>query len=171
MTIGQDEVNDLDFIYDGGLSYARELEDNLRKKVFEKQLFLDLVKGIISHSKSKKYSEDLLFDAKIKALKLLYRILFILYAESRLLLPVTHLQFKEISFGSLRERLVGMEKEPDSSTVWDALSILFNSISNGNPEANIPQYNGALFEFDESLDSLKIMNKFSLFCIERPHRN
>jgi hypothetical protein len=92
---GQDGVNDLDFVYDAGLSYAKELEDDLRSKVFEKQLFLDLVRGILSHSKSKSYSEVILQGAKIIALRLLYRILFILYAESRLLLPVTHEKYRD----------------------------------------------------------------------------
>ena len=106
----QDGVNDLDFVYDGGLSYARDLENDLRSKVFEKQLFLDLVRGILSHSKSTKYSDDVLQGVKSKALKLLYRILFILYAESRYLLPINHTKYKEISFNSLRERLVGIPK-------------------------------------------------------------
>jgi hypothetical protein len=36
---------------------------------------------------------------------------------------------------------------------------LFYAIRNGNPAVNVTQYNGALFEFDESLDSLEIKIK------------
>jgi hypothetical protein len=166
LVTGQDEISDLDFIYNGGLSYAKELEDDIRRKVFERQLFLDLVRGIISHSKTKKYSESQLQDAKRSALKLLYRILFILYAESRSLLPVSHSKYKEISLSSLRERLDSMEKEPDSTQTWNVLLTLFRSISNGSAEANIPQYNGALFEIDESLDYLKIENKYLVSALK-----
>jgi hypothetical protein len=58
-----------------------------------------------------------------------------------------------------------MEKEPDSTLAWDGLRKLFYAIRNGNPEVNVPQYNGALFEFDESLDSLEIKNKHPIAAL------
>ena len=68
--IPKQDVTDLDFILEGGVQYATELEEDLRTKVFDKQLFLDLVRGVLRHSKKKKYSEEQLSEAKKKALKL-----------------------------------------------------------------------------------------------------
>src|SRR5690606_124313 len=152
-------VTDLDHILEGGVQYAAELEEDLRTKVFDKQLFLDLVRGVLRHSKKKKYSEEQLSDAKKKALKLLYRLLFILYAESRNLLPVRDKRYAQISLGHIRERLAGMEKDPESTSAWDALSRLFRAISEGDPTVNLPQYDGTLFEFDAAIDSQSVMNK------------
>lgn len=157
--VPKQDVTDLDHILEGGAQYATELEEDLRTKVFDKQLFLDLVRGVLRHSRKKKYNEEQLADAKRKALKLLYRLLFILYAESRSLLPVKDKRYSQISLGQIKERLAGMEKDPDSSSAWDALSRLFRGISEGDPTVNLPQYDGALFEFDETIDRLSVMNK------------
>lgn len=157
--VPKQDVTDLDHILEGGVQYAAELEEDLRTKVFDKQLFLDLVRGVLRHSKKKKYSEEQLSDAKKKALKLLYRLLFILYAESRSLLPVKDKRYSQISLGQIKERLAGMEKDPESTSAWDALSRIFRAISEGDPTVNLPQYDGALFEFDETIDSLSVMNK------------
>lgn len=151
--------SDLDVIFEGGMQYAKELEDDLRKKVFEKQLFLDLVRAVIKHSSSKKYSEETLAEGKKKALKLLYRLLFILYAESRNLLPTADSRYEHVSMGKLRERLPSMVKEGNGTHAWQALQKLFKAISSGDPNVNVPQYDGALFEPDKDIDSLEVLNK------------
>ncbi len=153
-------VTDLDVIFEGGVQYAKEIESDLSNKIFEKQLFLNLVRAVIDHSSEQKYSQEELESGKAIALKLLYRLLFILYAESRSLLPVGHPGYNEIALGSVRERLTALEKEPKSTTVWDSLQNLFKAISEGDTHANLPQYDGALFERDPSLDDLKIRNKY-----------
>lgn len=157
--VPKQEITDLDYIFDGGVQYARELEQDIRTKIFEKQLFLDLVRGILGHSASKKYSDEDLSEAKKDALKLLYRLLFILYAESRGLLPLNDKRYSQISIGYIRERLSAMEKEPEAKSAWDSLQRLFSGISKGDPSVNLPQYDGALFEFDKSIDTLTVRNK------------
>jgi len=152
-------LTDVDVTYEGGIRYAREIEENLRSKVFEGQLFLNLVRAIVDHS-HKNYSQKQLDDAKTIALKLLYRILFILYAESRALLPIENPRYKEISIDSLRGRLSAFEKEPDASSVWELLKVLFRVIQKGSVEAGVPEYDGALFEEDRTIDSLSLKNKF-----------
>ncbi|WP_075054215.1 Eco57I restriction-modification methylase domain-containing protein [Nitrososphaera viennensis] len=151
--------SDLDVIFEEGIQYAKELEDNLRNKVFEKQLFLDLVRAVIKHSPSKKYSEEVLAEGKKRALKLLYRLLFILYAESRNLLPTGDSRYEHISMSKLRERLPSLEKEGNGAQAWQALQNLFKAISSGDPNVNVPQYDGALFEHDKDIDSLEVLNK------------
>jgi hypothetical protein len=117
------------------------------------------VRAILGHRNSRKYTDDELGEAKKKALKLLYRLLFILYAESRRLLPVRNPRYIQVSMGSIRERLAAMEKEPDLQSAWKALQKLFRAISEGDRDIGMPQYNGALFEL-EDLDRLEVSNKF-----------
>jgi hypothetical protein len=95
---------DLDSILEGGLKYARDVEDQLRVKIFEGQLFLNLIRAILSHSNQKKYSEAELANSKATALRLLYRLLFVLYAESRSLLPVNDSNYKKISLDNIRRK-------------------------------------------------------------------
>lgn len=153
-------LTDVDITYEGGIKYAKEIEENLRSKIFDGQLFLNLVRAVVDHSPSRSYSQKQLEEAKATALKLLYRILFILYAESRGLLPLENPRYRETSMDFLRERLSAFEKEPETSSVWDLLRRLFGVISRGSPEARVPEYDGALFEYDPTLDSLSLRNKF-----------
>ena len=152
-------IVDLDLVFDGGLRYAKEVEADLSAKVFDGQLFLNLTRAVLGHSTSVSYEQKKLDDAKAAALKLLYRLLFVLYAESRALLPVENARYKEISLESLRQRLSAFEKQPDATSVWTALKFLFSTVSKGNPEASVPQYDGALFDEDPALDTLSIENK------------
>jgi hypothetical protein len=153
-------VTDVDLVYEEGIKRAQEVEDDLRKKVFDKELFVNLVKGVLDHSSSRMYTQEELDTGKALALKLLYRLLFVLYAESRELLPVKNVKYKEYSLELLRPRLGAFEKEPDSNSVWDILRLLFTMISKGDAEANLPQYDGALFEEDPTLDGITVKNEF-----------
>jgi hypothetical protein len=74
---------DVDLVYSEGIRHAHGVEDDLRRKVFDGDLFVNLVKSVLNHSSSKVYSQEELDAAKAVALKLLYRLLFVLYAESR----------------------------------------------------------------------------------------
>lgn len=157
-------IADLDAIYDGGIKYAKEIEDELRKKVFEEKLFLNLAKSILDHSASTKFDQQTLDQAKELSLKLLYRLLFILYAESRSLLPINCKKYQEISMEGLRSRLNAMEKEQDSDSAWRSIKILFKVVRMGSekagvPGSNVPEYDGELFAESE-LDGLTLKNKY-----------
>jgi hypothetical protein len=153
-------TTDIQLTYEGGLKYAKEIEENLRSKIFDEKLFLDLVRAILDFSATRKYSRQDLEEAKATALKLLYRILFILYAEARALLPINNPLYRQVSMDSLRERLPAFENQPEQSSVWDYLQELFKTIGRGSPERSVPEYDGALFEQDQKLDGLSIKNKF-----------
>jgi hypothetical protein len=160
------EVSDLDSIYEEGIRYAKKIEDDLRNKIFEGKLFLNLVKAVLSHSLGKEYLQSELDNAKSTALRLLYRLLFVLYAESRDLLPVHDSRYRPISLDSIRRQLEEYSKKPDESDVWERLLFLFDSIENGNVEAQVPEYDGELFRHDNELDNLKLKNKFLVPAIQ-----
>ncbi|MCL5068909.1 MAG: hypothetical protein M1368_11250, partial [Thaumarchaeota archaeon] len=152
--------SDLDSVYELGLRYAKEIEDQLRTKVFEGQLFLNLARAVLSHTSSRKHTETELDAAKATALRLLYRILFVLYAESRNLLPTDNEKYMDISLEAIRRKLNDYEKKPEEHGLWQKLSNLFNSIEKGNVSANVPEYDGELFRRTEGLDDLKPKNRF-----------
>lgn len=87
-------------------------------------------------------------EAREAGLRLLYRLLFLLYAEDRDLLPVREAAYKPYSLRQLRleaaetsgRRASGMK------TWWPKLSALFQAISTGNAVLGLPPYNGGLFE-------------------------
>lgn len=155
-----EDVTDVDLVYDEGIKHARKVEDDLRLKVFEGDLFRNLVKSVLNHSPLKLYSQEELDNAKGLALKLLYRLLFVLYAESRKLLPLENLNYRDYSMESLPSKLSAFEKKPEESSVWQILLTLFKMISLGNVEANLPQYDGDLFAKDSKLDAISVRNGY-----------
>ena len=162
---GEDGVSDLDSIYDEGIRHATEIEDDLRSKIFEGKLFLNLVRAILSHDVEKEYSQAELDQAKATALRLLYRLLFVLYAESRDLLPIHDSRYRTISLDSLRKDLSESEKKPNGFDVWERLCVLFDSIENGNAEASVPEYDGELFRRTENFDRLRLKNNYLIPAI------
>jgi hypothetical protein len=152
--------SDLDSIFEGGLRYAQEIEDELSSKVFEGQLFLNLVRTVIEYSSGKVYRRDELETAKATALRLLHRILFILYAESRNLLPVNNPNYSSLSLESIRQRLGIFEKLPDGTELWRAITALFRSIQIGDAKAGVPAYDGELFRQDKELDNPELRNEY-----------
>ena len=155
----KNNVSQLDTIHEGSKTYASELESDMRDKIFDGELFVMLVRGVLDHDTNKEYKRFELAEAKKNAIRILYRLLFILYAESRHLLPVEHSEYKKVSMLSMRDNLESFQKDEESYSCWNNLKILFSGISNGNPELNLPQYSGKLFEESE-IDNLSIRNRF-----------
>jgi len=103
-------------------------------------------------------------------LRIIYRIIFILYAEQRDMLPgAGTLYFEQFSLSSLRflaERPIKAEKNYD---LWNKLFITFELVREGNEFLEVPCYNGALFK-NENLkiiieNGLKVSNDIILNII------
>ncbi len=140
----------------GSATYAEEISAKLREVIFE-NVFEHIAQGLVSHRRSDKgiseetaESKSLLFRA---SLTLLYRILFVLYAESRQLLPVNDLHgYANYSLRKLCndiwDALHSDQVLSDHSYMyWDRLKNLFNIIDRGDRALNVPRYNGGLFAF------------------------
>jgi len=86
------------------------------------------------------------------ALIVLYRVLFILYAEARDLLPVAEIQYRKgYSLLDLRGRIArtldaGEYLLPGTATVWPRLTALFGIINVGSPPLKVATFNGGLFD-------------------------
>ena len=150
----------IDVIFDEGKNYVQKLEENLADRILQPDgVFVDLVKGILDHDGKRRYSQEELNDAKKTALKIMYRVWFLLYAESRDLLPVRDKMYAPLSLTSLRNSLDGMGERPDDHDCHQRVKDLFSGIRKGSPKHNLPQYNGELFKRDPEIDGKKIRNE------------
>lgn len=98
---------------------------------------------------------------------LLYRLLFIFYAEARNLLPMDREDYRAISLTRLVEDAKAIHLNPGNSaiqqtTLWDQLNTLFSAIQYSDEYMGIPAYNGGLFENTDKtyLNKYKIANQF-----------
>lgn len=150
----------IDTMFDDGRNYVQELEDNLRDRILKRDgVFVDLVKGILDHDMKRLYANDDLRDAKEVALKIMYRIWFLLYAESRDLLPVKDERYVPLSLTALRSKMDEMEANPDDDSCWRSVLGLFKGVRSGSPRHNLPQYSGGLFRHNPKIDNLAIKNR------------
>ena len=157
----KNEKMDVDIFFDEGKNYGRTLEENLSSRIMSPNgLFLDIVKGVLGHDMKKIFPPIELEDAKRTSLKILYRIWFVAYAESRNLLPVRDKRYSIISLQSIRRRLDSFDNDPRGNGCWKALVDLFGGIRNGSSKHNLPQYNGDLFKHDPAVDGASIKNEF-----------
>src|SRR5205823_1854824 len=81
------------------------------------------------------------------ALTLLFRLFFLLYAESSRYLPVDNRSYANASVTAIAaeaeetyDRLTAR-----STTLWDRLQVLVRAMRTGNDAWRVPAYNGALF--------------------------
>ena len=84
------------------------------------------------------------------ALFLIYRLLFVLYAEARDLLPLNVPAYRAVCLRDLLAKVRenhkrGMDYDDDYA-IWDRLQALFALIDQGDPETDVPAYNGGLFD-------------------------
>lgn len=171
----------LDELVEESEDYAKGLGERLKDRVFE-EIFPHFAKGFIEYLRSQPpitgaYQSALLPVAQQLALKqepdeafrrqvfqgtltFLYRLLFLLYAESRGLLPVKEERgYWEHSLTRMKEEIASkagkiVDEAPQkitkaytehSTVLYDRLLELFNHIDQGSREMNVPLYNGGLF--------------------------
>ena len=131
-----------------GKFYEERVAEDLSNKVFE-EVFPDLVRAIVRAA-----PEADLQEVREAALILLYRLLFILYAEDRDLLPVKDARYDDYG---LRNRVrLDVKERKDRNDVfsetaaryWGAMADLFMAIDQGDASIGLPPYNGGLFDHE-----------------------
>ena len=128
-----------------GRFYERRVAEDLSKKVFG-EVFPDLARAIVEAA-----PQTDLREVRDGALILLYRLLFILYAEDRDLLPVRELRYDDYGLRKMRvdvgDRMDRSDVFSDTSArYWGGLSDLFMAIDLGDASIGLPPYNGGLFD-------------------------
>jgi len=138
------------------LSRTKEWEarvsQDLSQIVFER-VFPQLVEAVVKGNPKGPTSltPPYLDDVRHAALTLLYRLLFVLYAEDRNLLPAHDQGYDDYSLRKLRteiqeriDRKVSFSAAATST--WDRLKTTFTLIDKGDPAIGLPPYNGGLFD-------------------------
>ena len=127
--------------------YAMGLRNRFRNRVYE-NIVENIARALYDARGRRNVNVALLFNA---TLRMLYRLLFVLYAEDRNLLPLGHPEYRRKSLTQTLLRLEGQRTngqrfDPRQTTLWDDLFHIFDAIRAGSEEWNIPEYNGGLFE-------------------------
>ena len=101
--------------------------------------------------KRPQFTPEDLDEVREAALVLLYRLLFMFYAEDRNLLPVRDARYAPYSVRRLREEVrdkvdAGTRFSSTVSRIWLDLQGVFELIDKGDDEVGMPAYNGGLFD-------------------------
>ena len=148
--------------------YEERVSQDLGRRVFEDifpTLAQALAAGDLQAQKEKvgygqftrqRYTSAYLDEVREAALILLYRLLFLFYAEDRRLLPVDEPGYRAYSVRQLRERVrdsvdAGKAFATRLANMWFELRGTFQVINDGEDTIGMPAYNGGLFNRARSL--------------------
>ena len=126
--------------------YEERVAGNLSELVFEK-VFPEL-----AHAVAVAAPEAPLAQVRDAALIFLYRLLFILYAEDRDLLPVRDTRYDDYALRDKVRGDVGRRKDQNdtfsdsAARYWNAIDDLCLAIDQGDISIGLPPYNGGLFD-------------------------
>lgn len=132
--------------------YEERVSQDLGQRVFD-TVFPDLANALASGDPkaAQPPTREYLDEVREAALMLLYRLLFVLYAEDRGLLPVRDKRYFNYSLRRIREDIRDKRDQnfafsTQASRIWDDLKSLFGAIAKGDSALGLPAYNGGLFE-------------------------
>ena len=144
---------------DGSSEYSIGVGEELRDRVFEALRLC--VEGFISHQENALNPEQDLRACQEHSLIFLYRLLFIMYAEDRGLLPYRRNQTYTNNRSLARHRddiatrldqvsrgLLSTDYLRDDTALWDDLQDLFDLIDRGHRRYGVQAYNGGLFDLE-----------------------
>lgn len=148
----------LDRVYEGSIEYAKELGEELKQNVYE--ALKVLAQGFLDWQDNHlRPDQETLETIRANSLVLLYRLLFVFYAESRGLLNKDHPYY---SLDSLKKEIAdkwqrGERIEKWTPNYWNRLKGFFGLINEGSEARGIPKkdlfippYNGGLFDPKEN---------------------
>ena len=158
----------LETVWSESETAAQELGEDLQDNVFTALRVLG--KGFVENNDPGIDPEDesARDELKEQSLVLLYRLMFVLYAESRGLIdpeaPSANAEYHEnFSLDEVRSDIIETVEGGDvesgavfrdeystfSTTIWNRLTRLFELIDEGEEALDIPPYNGGLFDHDD----------------------
>ena len=144
-----------------GKRYEEQVAQDLSGVVFER-VFPRLVDAIARESESD------LVESRDAALIFLYRLLFVLYAEDRGLLPVNDARYDDYGLRKrVRDDIARRMADEDTFSAkapnyWNRLVGLFRIIDEGDASIGLPPYNGGLFapEAAPLLDTVRLSDAY-----------
>ena len=142
----------------GSSEYRLGVGEWLKERAFE-ALRLS-IEGFLAFPTNNLNPEADLLRCREQSFVFLYRLLFLMYAEDRRLLPYrrNRLYTNNRSLGRYRDDIAGRldrtesrledDFSNDSTAIWQDLGDLFDLVDRGHRTYEVPAYNGGLFETD-----------------------
>lgn len=151
----------LDDLLQKSADYAKALGDRLKDRVFV-EIFPQFAKGFIADMRAQGIPEAEIDLGQVFSgtMTFLYRLMFILYAESLDLVPIHEERgYREKSLYCIKDEIAKVggtvqDEAPDklrahypatSADLYARLTELFTVIDKGSDDLNLPTYNGGLF--------------------------
>ncbi len=150
--------------------FAADLGTRLRSRVYE-SVVPGIAKAIAQARKLRKPTAEQLRETYEMALLVLFRLLFVAYAEDKDLLP--YQRSHSYRSHSLKEIARRLQSAIETKTAlsnedfcWNEVSQLWKAVDRGNRTWNVPPYDGGLFSTDDdapaasrALDALSIPDR------------
>ena len=138
--------------------YAADLGGRLRERVY-REVMPSLARAVVAAMYPESPTADDLQQAYQAALRILYRLLFVAYAEDRGLLPLhASRSYREHSLKRIAQRLGEARRKDiefgEQPSFWSEVTQICTAVSLGNPEWEVPAYNGTLFASEASVSKL-----------------
>lgn len=154
---------------EGSSEYRIGVGEGLKERAFEALRLC--IEGLIRYAPNELDAERDLQKCRDDSFILLFRILFIMHAEDRRLLPyrVNRAYTDNRSLGRHRDEIAGRldryysgdgdDFSAESTEIWEDLKSLFDLVDGGHRRYGVPEYNGGLFDSDS--DSLLTTKRIS----------
>jgi hypothetical protein len=135
--------------------YAADLGARLRERIYD-DVIPPLAAALLDARRLRSPTAERLAETYQMALTLLFRLLFVAYAEDKELLPYrTNSLYRARSLKQKARDLVAIaqagEGFDDTSTHWEDVARLFAAVDRGSREWSVPAYNGGLFSTEAEI--------------------
>ena len=142
-------------VIEGSQRFAGDLAERLRERIYDHVVPV-LARGIAKARGIESADPQDLARTYEMALTVLFRLLFIAYAEDRDLLPYRHNDaYRRRSLKQMAQELAdavakGTSIAPGDGR-WQETGVLWQAVAQGNAGWGVPAYDGGLFESDEAV--------------------
>lgn len=143
-------------VLEGSRDYAADLGARLRDRVYEHAV--PTLAMVLASRDGDSLDEAALDHVYEQALTVLFRLLFVAYAEDKDLLPYrSNGAYREHALKTRARDLADraakgtLDFDEHSTDLWDEVATLWLAVDKGNKERGVPAYNGGLFSSDRNV--------------------
>ncbi|MPZ15673.1 MAG: hypothetical protein GEU73_14835, partial [Chloroflexi bacterium] len=151
----------LEQILEASADHAAELGERLRERVYFRAV-PTLAKAVAARmGDPSNLGEEELQAAYEQTLVILFRLLFVAYAEDKDLLPYrTNGRYQRYALKTLARDLADqrrsgasdIEFDPNATNLWEQVRSLWRAVDKGNRDWGVPAYNGGLFSNEPNIN-------------------
>lgn len=142
----------LEEMLDNSKRFAANLADRLRERIYDR-VIPGLATGIARARGLRTFSAEDLRLTYSMALTVLFRLLFIAYAEDRDLLPYSGNEaYRHRALKTKAQEMARTTAAPGPGAhLWQEVTRLFDAVRQGDAPLGVPAYGGGLFETDPAI--------------------